>query len=165
MAASVFIIKESTGEHPTQHNHPKCLTSNCTKNCGKNLSTTTPFQAVVRHSQNSNNCQKKSRRNQPPRITSPASTVTNNERPNFTRRRPYPNPQMAIQSNTESSTMSRIVFNEPYESEGLEPQQIRDDFADLTLISDPEVLLRSLSSFLPTSTLAEFIDDHMMGRI
>ena len=72
---------------------------------------------------------------------------------------------MAIQLNTESSTMSRIVFNEPYESEGLEPQQIRDDFADLMLISDPEVMLRSLSSFLPTDTLAEFIDDHMMGRI
>ena len=72
---------------------------------------------------------------------------------------------MAIQSNTESSTMSRIVFNEPYESEGLEPQQIRDDFTDLMLISDPEVMLRSLSSFLPTSTLAEFIDDHMMGRV
>jgi len=61
--------------------------------------------------------------------------------------------------------MSRIVFNEPYESEGLEPQQIRDDFAELMLISDPEHLLRSLSSFLPTSTLAKFIDDHMMGRV
>ena len=72
---------------------------------------------------------------------------------------------MALQSNTEPGTMSRIVFNEPYESEGLEPQQIRDDFADLMLISDPEVMLRSLSSFLPTDTLAEFIDDHMMGRV
>ena len=72
---------------------------------------------------------------------------------------------MAIQSNTEPSTMSRIVFNEPYESEGLEPQQIRDDFAELMLLSDPEILLRSLSSFLPTSTLAEFIDDRTMGRV
>ena len=72
---------------------------------------------------------------------------------------------MAIQLNTESSTMSRIVFNEPYESEGLEPQQIRDDFADLMLISDPEVLLRSLSATLSTDDLAKFIDDHMMGRI
>ena len=72
---------------------------------------------------------------------------------------------MAIQSNTEPGTMSRIVFNEPYESEGLEPQEIRDDFDELMLISDPEHLLRSLSSFLPTSTLAEFIDDHMMGRV
>jgi hypothetical protein len=72
---------------------------------------------------------------------------------------------MAIQLHTESSTMSRIVFNEPYESEGLEPQQIRDDFADLMLISDPVALLQSLSSFLPTDTLAEFIDDHMMGRV
>ena len=72
---------------------------------------------------------------------------------------------MASKPNTESSTMSRIVFNEPYESEGLEPQEIRDDFDELMLISDPEHLLRSLSSFLPTSTLAEFIDDHMMGRV
>ena len=72
---------------------------------------------------------------------------------------------MASKPNTKPHKMSRIVFNEPYESEGLEPQQIRDDFADLMLISDPEVLLRSLSSFLPTSTLAEFIDDHMMGRV
>lgn len=61
--------------------------------------------------------------------------------------------------------MSRIVFNEPYESEELEPQQIRDDFDELMLISDPEILLRSLSSFLPTDTLAEFIDDKLMGRV
>lgn len=61
--------------------------------------------------------------------------------------------------------MSRIVFNESYEFEGLEPQQIRDDFMELMLMSDPELLLRSLSSFLPTDTLAEFIDDKLMGRI
>ena len=72
---------------------------------------------------------------------------------------------MASKPNTESSTMSRIVFNEPYESEGLEPQQIRDDFFHLMLNSDPKTLLQSLSSFLPTDTLAEFIDDHMMGRV
>ena len=72
---------------------------------------------------------------------------------------------MASKLNTKQRKMSRICDNEPYESEGLEPQEIRDDFDELMLISDPELLLRSLSSFLPTSTLAEFIDDHMMGRI
>lgn len=72
---------------------------------------------------------------------------------------------MAIQLNTESSTMSRIVFNEPYESEGLEPQQIRDDFVELMLLSDPEELLRSLSVGLSTDELAKFIDDRTMGRV
>ncbi len=72
---------------------------------------------------------------------------------------------MAIQSNTESSTMSRIIFNEPYESAGLEPQQIRDDFAELMLLSDPEELLRSLSASLTTDQLASFIDDRTMGRV
>lgn len=72
---------------------------------------------------------------------------------------------MAIQSNTESSTMSRIVFNEPYESEGLEPQQIRDDFAELMLLSDPKELLRSLSASLSTDELASFIDNRTMGRV
>lgn len=72
---------------------------------------------------------------------------------------------MANKPNTKQRKMSRIVFNEPYESEELEPQQIRDDFDELMLISDPEILLRSLSSFLPTDTLAEFIDDKLMGRV
>lgn len=72
---------------------------------------------------------------------------------------------MANKPNTKQRKMSRIVFNEPYESEELEPQQIRDDFMELMLMSDPELLLRSLSSFLPTDTLAEFIDDKLMGRV
>ena len=66
--------------------------------------------------------------------------------------------------------MSRIVFNEPYESEGLEPQQIRDDFADYMIatthnLDDAEKLLYALSSYLPTDTLASFLDDRLMGRV
>ena len=48
--------------------------------------------------------------------------------------------------------MSRIVFNEPYQSEGLEPQQIRNDFADYMIetthnLDDAEKLLYALSSY------------------
>jgi len=77
---------------------------------------------------------------------------------------------MAIQSNTESGTMSRIVFNESYESEGLQPQEIRDDFAYYMIqttqnLDDAEQLLYALSSYLPTDTLASFLDDRLMGRV
>lgn len=61
--------------------------------------------------------------------------------------------------------MSRIVFNEPYQFEGLEPQQIRDDFAELIELSDPEELLRSLMVSLPADAVGKFIDDRMMGRV
>ena len=61
--------------------------------------------------------------------------------------------------------MSRFNFNEPYEFEGLEPQQIRDDFMELIELSDPEELLRSLMVSLPTDAVGEFIDNRMMGRV
>ena len=77
---------------------------------------------------------------------------------------------MAIQSNTESSTMSRIVFNEPYESEGLEPQQIRDDFVDYVIetchnLDDAELLIYALANYISTDQLSSFIDDKLMGRV
>ena len=63
--------------------------------------------------------------------------------------------------------LMQYIPDHPYESEGLTPQQIRDDFASLTEEwgDDPAAILRSLAGFLPTSTLAEFIDDYAMGRI
>jgi hypothetical protein len=61
--------------------------------------------------------------------------------------------------------MSRFEFNQPYQFEGLEPQQIRDDFAELVELTEPDRILRSLAGFLPTATLSEFIDDFMMGRV
>jgi hypothetical protein len=55
----------------------------------------------------------------------------------------------------------------PYLSEGLAPQDIRDDFASLTEEwgEDPAAVLRALAGFLPAATLAEFLDDSAMGRI
>jgi len=61
--------------------------------------------------------------------------------------------------------MSRFEFNQPYQFEGFEPQQIRDDFAELVESTEPDRILRSLAGFLPTATLGEFIDDFMMGRV
>ena len=72
---------------------------------------------------------------------------------------------MAIQSNTEPGTMSRIVFNEPYESEGLEPQQIRDDAHRLFYIMEHKDLVNLISTYLDSDTLAELIDDKLMGRV
>ena len=51
--------------------------------------------------------------------------------------------------------------NEPYESEDLTPQQIRNDFAELVEDScDPDRILRSLAGHLSASDLAEFMDDY-----
>jgi hypothetical protein len=61
--------------------------------------------------------------------------------------------------------MSRLTFNQSYDSEGLEPQQIREDFADLILMSDAQEILLSLSTYLPADDLAAFMDDRMMGRV
>ena len=56
--------------------------------------------------------------------------------------------------------------NEPYESEGLTPQQIRNDFAQLVEEScDPDRILRSLAGHLSASNLADFMDDYLMGRV
>ena len=57
-----------------------------------------------------------------------------------------------------------LQFNEPYDRPA-EPQRIRDDFAELTDCSDPAELLRALACYLPTDTLADFIDDRLMGRV
>lgn len=77
---------------------------------------------------------------------------------------------MAIQSNIQDLEMSRIVFNEPYESAGLEPGQIRDDFADYMIetcqnLDDAEQLLYALAGYISTDQIASFIDDRLMGRV
>ena len=53
----------------------------------------------------------------------------------------------------------------PYESEGLEPQQIRDDFEDMLDQFEPRAMLSRIAGQLPTDTLAELLDDLAMGRI
>ena len=72
---------------------------------------------------------------------------------------------MAIQFNTESSTMSRIVFNEPYESEGLQPQEIRDDAHRLFYIMEHKDLVNLFSTYFNTDLLAELIDDKLTERV
>lgn len=57
------------------------------------------------------------------------------------------------------------TFNEPYESEGLEPDEIRSDFIAVTHSGNPHQMLRRLACYLPSATLAEFLDDLAMGRI
>ena len=61
--------------------------------------------------------------------------------------------------------MSRIVFNEPYESAGLEPQQIRDDAHRLFHIMEHKDLVNLFSTYFNTDQLAELIDDKLMGRV
>tara|TARA_Y100000004_G_C8741243_1_gene338425 strand:+ start:314 stop:499 length:186 start_codon:yes stop_codon:yes gene_type:complete len=61
--------------------------------------------------------------------------------------------------------MSRIVFNEPYESDGLEPQQIRDDAYQLFYEMENEDLVKLISTYLDCDTLAQLIDDKIMGRV
>lgn len=55
--------------------------------------------------------------------------------------------------------------DQPYESEGLEPQEIRSDFEEVINTHEPWAMLYRLSSYLPAATLAEFMDDLAMGRI
>jgi hypothetical protein len=61
--------------------------------------------------------------------------------------------------------MSRIVFNEPYESDGLQPQDIRDDAHRLFSIMQHEDLVNLFSTYLNSDLLAELIDDKLMGRV
>jgi len=63
--------------------------------------------------------------------------------------------------------MSRFTFDQPYESASLPPQEIREDFSDLCFSHGmaPQDVLDRLASYLPTDTLAEFLDDLAMGRI
>lgn len=72
---------------------------------------------------------------------------------------------MALQSNIEKSQMSRIVFNEPYESEGLQPQEIRDDAHRLFYIMEHKDLVNLFSTYFNSDQLAELIDDKLMGRV
>ncbi len=66
--------------------------------------------------------------------------------------------------------MPRFEFNQPYRFEGLEPQQIRDDFADYMIescqnLDDAEQLIYALVSQLSTDKVGQFLDDRMMGRV
>lgn len=63
--------------------------------------------------------------------------------------------------------MSRFIFNEPYDSSNLPPQEIREDFAGLCFEQgqDPQTILNSLACYLPADTLAAFLDDLAMGRV
>ena len=72
---------------------------------------------------------------------------------------------MAIQTNTNISEMSRIVFNEPYESDGLQPQEIRDDAHRLFYIMEHKDLVNLFSTYLSSDQLADLIDDKLMGRV
>ena len=66
---------------------------------------------------------------------------------------------------TTPTTMA-FQFNQPYESQNLRSQEIRDDFAQLVEGScDSDRILRSLAGHLPASDLAEFMDDFAMGRV
>jgi len=57
-------------------------------------------------------------------------------------------------------------FDQPYESQNLMSQEIRDDFAQLVEdFCDSDRILRSLAGHLPASDLAEFMDDFAMGRV
>ena len=62
-------------------------------------------------------------------------------------------------------TMSRISFNEPYESDGLMPQEIRDDAHRLFSIMQHEDLVNLFSTYFNSDLLAELIDDKLTGRV
>jgi hypothetical protein len=66
--------------------------------------------------------------------------------------------------------MSRFNFNEPYEFAGLEPQEVRLDFADYMIetcqnLDDAEKLIYALAGYISTDQLGQFLDDRMMGRV
>ncbi len=56
-------------------------------------------------------------------------------------------------------------FNQPYQSEGMLPQDIRDDAHRLFHCMQHEDLVNLFSTYLPSDELAQLIDDKMMGRI
>ena len=62
-------------------------------------------------------------------------------------------------------SLSRIVFNEPYESEGLHPEDIRNDAHRLFYIMEHRDLVNLVSTYFNTDLLAEIIDDKLMGRV
>jgi hypothetical protein len=55
----------------------------------------------------------------------------------------------------------------PYLSDNLFPADIREDFAGLAFEAgyDPQTLLDAMACWLPTATLADFMDDLAMGRL
>ena len=61
--------------------------------------------------------------------------------------------------------MSRIVFNEPYQFEGLEPEQIKDDAHQLFSITPHDELVKLFSTYFNSDQLAQLIDDRLMGRV
>ena len=59
-----------------------------------------------------------------------------------------------------------FVFDETYDKDNtLSPQEIRDDFSDLTYARDmsPTALLNQLACYLPADKLREFMDDLANG--
>tara|TARA_R100000081_G_scaffold74651_1_gene41071 strand:+ start:509 stop:712 length:204 start_codon:yes stop_codon:yes gene_type:complete len=63
-------------------------------------------------------------------------------------------------------------WDQPYDASGKEPQQIRDDFSEMICANDdknhPGIegrILDGLADWLPSSVLAEFMDDLAMGRV
>ena len=54
------------------------------------------------------------------------------------------------------------MINEPYNRPAM-PQEVRNDFQELTDLSDPAELLQALAGTLSADQLAEFIDDRLMG--
>ena len=71
-----------------------------------------------------------------------------------------------ITTSTNRTNTMAFEFNQPYESQDLMSQEIRNDFAQLVEDScDSDRILRSLAGHLPASDLAEFMDDYAMGRI
>tara|TARA_Y100001937_G_scaffold5301_1_gene6993 strand:+ start:292 stop:816 length:525 start_codon:yes stop_codon:yes gene_type:complete len=63
-------------------------------------------------------------------------------------------------------------WDQPYDASDLEPQQIRDDFSEMIAANDdknhPGIegrILDGLACWLPSSVLAEFMDDLAMGRV
>ena len=63
-------------------------------------------------------------------------------------------------------------WDQSYDASDKEPQQIRNDFAEMIVANDDknhpgiqDRVLDSLACWLPASTLAEFMDDLAMGRV
>lgn len=60
-------------------------------------------------------------------------------------------------------------INQPYNFEGMEPQQIRNDFVNYVQNcfldeASLEELAICLGNYIDTDTLGHFMDDKMMGR-
>jgi hypothetical protein len=61
-----------------------------------------------------------------------------------------------------------FIFDETYDKDNtLSPQEIRNDFSDLTydMGMNPQTLLDQLACYLPADKLREFMDDLANGRV